>query len=401
MWSQDNSSRLKKSNKKGVSIMIGYVLLVTTAIIMGVIIYQWIKTYVPSDTLECPDGVSLFIKQYSYDCNNSELSLTLKNNGVFSVAGYFIYGSNKTDQELATTDLSNYTNSGEGKGGTVLLAMENSFDPNQEITNVFNLPNSSLGRIYSIDIIPIRFQEENNKRRFVSCGNSKIKEIINCGEVGVPIGCGNGSCDAGECAAGCTSDCEVSDCCGIESCNSAIGETCSTCTTDCGACPGGEREQIEYIGFENSGEINEWSEDPSSPAYGESLSISGSNECDPLVGSYMLSGAGNTNPNLVRYLRTAIDVTGYESITINYSASSEDTESADRIEFYYNSGSSWIQCGSTTNRNGVSCSGWENFECNVNLDGEVTDLVLGVAWETSATNEHAFWDDINITGISS
>ena len=43
------SSRM---SKKGLSIMIGYVLLVTAAIVIGVVVYQWMKTYLPT---EVPD----------------------------------------------------------------------------------------------------------------------------------------------------------------------------------------------------------------------------------------------------------------------------------------------------------------------------------------------------------
>jgi len=48
--------------------------------------------------------------------------------------------------------------------------------------------------------------------------------------------CGNGVCEAGECSSGCTADCTVTDCCGIEGCNAAIGETAANCA-DCSSGP--------------------------------------------------------------------------------------------------------------------------------------------------------------------
>ncbi len=51
---------------------------------------------------------------------------------------------------------------------------------------------------------------------------------------GVSANCGNGVCEAGECSGGCTADCTVTDCCGIEGCNAAIGETAASCAVDCG-----------------------------------------------------------------------------------------------------------------------------------------------------------------------
>ena len=98
--------------------MIGYVLLITFAVIMGAIIYQWMKTYVPKDSLDCPDDVSVFIKDIACEgsAGNFQLSLTLKNSGMFNIAGYFIHAANETGQELATIDLSQYI----VQGGTTM-----------------------------------------------------------------------------------------------------------------------------------------------------------------------------------------------------------------------------------------------------------------------------------------
>lgn len=163
-------------NKKGLSVMIGYVLLVTAVVVMGVLVTQWLRSYVPVEEIECPDNVFIFIKDYTYD--GSELSLTLKNNGKFSIAGYFIHATEEEGQELATLDLSQYLNENGAKKlrDSVLFAFgdDNSMKPGDEITNTFNLPDAN--QIYSVEIIPTRFQEVDNKKKFVSCGNVKVRE---------------------------------------------------------------------------------------------------------------------------------------------------------------------------------------------------------------------------------
>ena len=157
--------------------MIGYVLLITTSIIISTIVYQWVKTYVPAEAIKCPDGVSVFVKESSYDCINNELNLTLKNNGRFNIAGYLIYATNSSSQELASIDLSQYTKLGIGKGGAIILpTLENSIKPNNEIKSVFDLNSTNFGKIYSVEIIPIRYQ---NKGR-VNCANAKIKATLIC-----------------------------------------------------------------------------------------------------------------------------------------------------------------------------------------------------------------------------
>jgi len=196
------------NSKKAISIMIGYVLLITFAIIISAIVYQWIKTYVPREALDCPDGVSIFVDEIT--CQAGILNLTLKNNGRFSIAGYFIHATNTSEQELATIDLSKYiSGGGSSRSNSVIFTWnENSMDPNEERKSIFYL----LTNINSVEIIPVRFQVQDNKKRFVSCGNAKIKEIVNCvGE----FFCGDEICNPGEDCLNCEPD-------------------CGPCTNDCG-----------------------------------------------------------------------------------------------------------------------------------------------------------------------
>jgi len=166
-------------NKKAVSIMIGYILLVTAVVIMGVLVAQWIKSYVPGKSLECPDDTSAFIKNYS--CDSSELQITLKNNGKFNLAGYFIRVTDSPEQELATIDLSSRILEGGVKEGNSILfeeGEENTLGPNSETTQKFDL--TEISPIYLVEITPVRYQEEDNKIRFVNCGNAKVRENVNC-----------------------------------------------------------------------------------------------------------------------------------------------------------------------------------------------------------------------------
>lgn len=157
--------------------MIGYVLLVSFAVIISVIVYQWIKTYVPRDSFNCPDETSLYIKDYFYNCSLDVLSITLSNNGKFDIGGYYIHATNSTNQSLATMDLSRFY-SGHKIGNIVKFTpiADNGFKPNDEKTDFFNL----TSQIYSVRITPVRWQVHENKKEIVSCGNSIIKESIYC-----------------------------------------------------------------------------------------------------------------------------------------------------------------------------------------------------------------------------
>lgn len=167
-------------NKKGVSPIIGYVLLVAFVIILGVIAYNWMKTYVPQEDLECPDGTSLFVRDYS--CDNNTLNLTLKNNGKFNIGGYFIYVTTLPGQELATKDLSQYLDDNISRlspTGVKLTGEMNSLKPTQEEVETYDISNANFS-IYSVEIVPIRWQKENRINRIVSCTTSKVSENIVC-----------------------------------------------------------------------------------------------------------------------------------------------------------------------------------------------------------------------------
>lgn len=168
-------------NKKGISSIIGYVLLITFGLIMAVIGYNYLKTYVPRDMIECPDGTSIFIKDY--ECNSTTLEITIKNNGKFNYAGYYIHAANTTEQEVATINLANnfekdIENEATNISGTHIMFSpdENKMIPKREVTHIFTLDNN----IEILELTPVRFQKEGSTRRFVSCSGMKTREEVEC-----------------------------------------------------------------------------------------------------------------------------------------------------------------------------------------------------------------------------
>ena len=182
-------SRAAVKDKRGLSVIIGYVLLIVISIVMSVIVYQWLKTYVPKDIATCPDGTSMFIKVVNYNCTTGVLTVTVANTGRFGIDGYFIRASNKSDEELATIDISSnlITASPEERlvkisGSEIRFSnYENSLSPEDTgniNSNAFNV--LSYGRIYKIEVIPARIQEADNQKKLVMCGNVKAEEKLTC-----------------------------------------------------------------------------------------------------------------------------------------------------------------------------------------------------------------------------
>ncbi|GIU68671.1 MAG: hypothetical protein KatS3mg001_521 [Candidatus Pacearchaeota archaeon] len=166
--------------KKGVSVLVSYVMLVVFVLVAAIISYQWLKTYVPREKTECVEGLSVFIKDAVFNITNRKLSINASNNGRFDVAGYFIYGSNKAGDENPSTNLAGYLNKsyGENVGNAVVVSLGyNDLKTGKEWKAVFDIP-SSLGEIKKIRIVPVRFEEENKRIKLVSCTNVAIKSDV-------------------------------------------------------------------------------------------------------------------------------------------------------------------------------------------------------------------------------
>ncbi len=250
--------KLENKKKKGVSLMIGYVLLVTLAIVMGIIAYNWMKTYLPRSTLECPDGVSILVKDANFNSSTSRLNLTLKNNGRFDINGYFIYAKNSSTQDLAAIDLSSYLDKsfgGNSAGNSILFfsqevsGLKTTLSPGDQTTHIFNIP-QGLGQIYSVNIVPTRLENENNKEKFVSCGSSGEKQLIGesaqgqqaqCTPESVSATCGTWTCgnkinncgSSVSCPPGCTGT-NVCDSSGACIPPAQCTDTCATFGYTCG-----------------------------------------------------------------------------------------------------------------------------------------------------------------------
>jgi len=178
--------------KKGVSIIIGYILLVAVVITISIIVYQWLKNYVPSDALTCPDSVSVSVASYS--CSGNILNFSLTNTGTFSIAGYFIHAG-KSGSQISTTNLAPYynasvgSNAGQKAGGGIMFyncGESNCIAPGNTYTadkNYFNLsisPSVTASTLAQITITPVRNVEYQNQLQTASCTSAAITVPIKC-----------------------------------------------------------------------------------------------------------------------------------------------------------------------------------------------------------------------------
>lgn len=177
----DSKNRISPmKNKKGVSVMIGYILLITFAIVIAIAVYSWLNTYVPKEGLSCPDGVSMYISDY--EISDNKINLTFVNNGNFDIHGMIIRYSNESSKKIADKNFKGFPDNvitgSLGKAG-FQFKEERYIEPSETKTlEGFKFQSSfGSGDYLLIEATPIRIQEKT--KRLITCSEAKTRKIIN------------------------------------------------------------------------------------------------------------------------------------------------------------------------------------------------------------------------------
>lgn len=164
--------------KKGVSIVIGYVLLVVIAISLSLLVYAWLKYFIPGEAEKCPDEVSLIVSSYSCRVDINNITLILRNQGNFNIDGFIFRIRNESEgfyynlkQPNAVTVENFFGNAGgEPYGGKPYLA------PNEEVGMEFYY--GEHNKIVEMEIEPLLTGEKGD---LIPCENAIIsQEVIDC-----------------------------------------------------------------------------------------------------------------------------------------------------------------------------------------------------------------------------
>ena len=164
---------MKKGDKRSVSAIVAYVVLITIAISLSVLVYNWLRFYVsPEPEGGCPDGISLVIQDYHCDSGTGGmgLNITLKNKGLFTINGFILRVHDREDAEIG---LYNFTNDG------------SALNPGDKINNQYLFSQAGGGlspewRLEKITLIEVQpFIIENNQRVF--CDKVASHRVEGCG----------------------------------------------------------------------------------------------------------------------------------------------------------------------------------------------------------------------------
>jgi len=152
-------------NKKAISLMVSYTLLIVIAIALSVIVYGYLKIYLPGQQRECPANINLALEDVV--CSNSNLDITISNRGLFNVSGAFVRVGDK-DRTVRTQ-----VNPGDEFFPPI--------SPNSPLINLpdFTIPPNTLtpGEEHVIEIQPVVLVDQ---QFLVPCKNAVVTYPLTC-----------------------------------------------------------------------------------------------------------------------------------------------------------------------------------------------------------------------------
>jgi hypothetical protein len=148
-------------NRKGVSIMIGYVLLIVIVIGLSVLVFAFLQLYLPSEKPKCPGDISLIIEPV---CSPGNINIFYTNKGLFSVDGALVRVG---EVGRLAKDLINEDN--------VFTFLEGSIEPGKTWTQDYDYDYSEP-ELKELEIEPVMFIDN----EAVLCDGAIVSRIIEC-----------------------------------------------------------------------------------------------------------------------------------------------------------------------------------------------------------------------------
>jgi len=168
-----------RKNKKAISLMVSYVLLIIIALGLAAVIYPRIRNIVPENSEECDTNTALSIRSYSCAITQDQddvLFLEIENKGFFSVDGFFIRAAD-TDEGILNISLETRDVEKEAViAGRYNFDINEKFLPEEKITANFSI--KPYEKITKIQLQPFIYGEKSG--RLITCDNIITLDIDNC-----------------------------------------------------------------------------------------------------------------------------------------------------------------------------------------------------------------------------
>jgi flagellin-like protein len=163
-----------RRNKKGLSEIVGYVLLIVFAISMSALVYTFLKSSIPKPEVQCPDAVSIEISDYNFsdDSDGKHLNLYITNRGLFGINGVSVtLKENSKPCNIKAMYCRDNRLDCTSEGNKILFKQF----LNQSMTKpIYIVYDNSICNANHVELTPMRYSDNG----IILCDNSIIKENI-------------------------------------------------------------------------------------------------------------------------------------------------------------------------------------------------------------------------------
>ncbi len=166
-------------NKKAISEIVSYVLLIAITLSIASIVYVYISFYMPKEEQKCEENTAMILIDYSCNLSQNILSLEIKNKGQHSIDGFLIYASYNVSKNPDIALNETPTNSRNNNGRYFFSKMTGGLKPEEEETLSFAYPSSNSIKL--LRLIPFIITENNGKSNIALCNSAILNQILeNC-----------------------------------------------------------------------------------------------------------------------------------------------------------------------------------------------------------------------------
>jgi flagellin-like protein len=165
---------LKETNKKSLSEIVSYVLLIAMTIAIAVVVYKILMTWTNiNPPINCEEGTSIILN--SFENRGTAFVINLENNGRFNISGIIL----SVATNISYTPRDNLVSAG-GIKGNIYYHFDKPLRPQESKNATFlnEYKNSSNLDLSTIKKVKIQAFILHNKRTRVLCTNSIIEQNI-------------------------------------------------------------------------------------------------------------------------------------------------------------------------------------------------------------------------------
>ena len=159
------------NNKKGLSELVSYTLLIVIAIGLSVLVYNYLSAYTPKDKPTCSEDVALIVQDsWCKSGSPATVNVTILNKGLFKVdAAYIRFGGKDREVKLLLNTNDLYLTKFVGSSDTGLK-------PGDSVTRQYQTSQANSPGDYGLEIEPAVF----NNNDLALCPGAIIKQSIKC-----------------------------------------------------------------------------------------------------------------------------------------------------------------------------------------------------------------------------